>query len=52
LDFYLVAELRMVEIALIDGLCDLGGGGITLDERLHYLDRRAVFLLNYTLVFV
>jgi hypothetical protein len=50
LDGCLGVEPRRVGIALADGFCELGK--TILAEGLHDWGRRAVPLLNYTLVFV
>jgi hypothetical protein len=50
LDGSLGVEPRSVGITLADGLCNLGGGGVTSAKGIHDWGRRAVPLLNYTLV--
>jgi hypothetical protein len=50
-DGSLGVELRSVEIALADGLCDLGGG-INSADGLHDWGRRTMSLLNSTPSFV
>jgi hypothetical protein len=50
-DFGWMALWKLNPEALADGLCDLGGGGITSAEGHHDWGRRAVPLLNFPLAF-